>query len=1145
MDYKVFVFVYCSLIALSAASKLVYSVKVNDTITLNPCPIPEVVDLVKSRWEWYCNNDPITPDTSPFLKLHEHNGSLTIIARMADVNHIYGCKGFAVLPNGTEIIGHILPYAISPIIPAFLEHNLRNVTVARNELYEVPCEAGGTKSKLEIKVNGGNWTERRVRIYNDTLIECRAFNSAGEEKASAYLTVEPGESVCQPFVLSAPSVCSSILKAESSANDVYAVSTSRLLRAESTNQILASTFHKWDSLVPPNAPPASPHLRCLQQAKRLVCLLVFPRCLEVEAYVEDFNSFDVDPDKRFLSPREFSVCQQHCFLITALICAASFNTSHERTALWNYKPNATQGEGWRELLARGGNISQLLPDDGCVGLSRMVTTNSPTFFRENLGDQFHDVPPSACQSLSFAALSARRATTSGASQNCYNGNGEDYAGSAPGPTSCLPWVELDYVKSDNPDPLTSLGPSIIPIEALEPLPTNYSVCRNPLGLAPKPFCVGSNRSTPGIFTLFNCSFLVDCAFANSTPPPDHVHLLRSQQRINVSHVKPSSVSFAPTNLSVLPIHPLKMISITATMCTFFFLLIFLVLAYILRACRQEKARVSVEEERENRHAQLVARRARLRKTSRFGRCLLRCFYTLQDACGRDNGGDGCSCCRRRCCCTGIHEKMDLTKMSVLFLSDFLVRSFISLHEVGSEAALGKKPDDEDEEVQHLIEFLRQGHLPERPPAVVAHAHADNQPHLTPLETLPKAAGSAEHVDAASHPPISSLNSYLQPSEPSSTETSIVLCKHGLHHTHCLAGANVVRVHLDNAFMLVSAGQFMHPKLKQLSYSRKLLTEERTLAKSAFGHVILARAPSFPFKISLADNDLSEELDTSELSYVVIKTLDFGATPAAETSFFREAELLIELDHPNIVQIIGICIPLQPYSLIYEYMRDGDLNTFLHHARDAVGSPCTSITDALAFSAIDDDDTGDDADGDSATFIADGGALPTSTLLHFALDVCEAMIYLSGKLYVHRDLATRNCLVNGSRVKLADFSMCRRLPHNCAADLVDKDSEAPLAVRWLPLESILHGHFNVDTDVWSFGVLLWELFTFGRMPYGNVEVSEVIRALTENRRLPKPEHCPSSIYKLMQKCWSRTREQRPSFREIKLSLLTNLQHLEIK
>lgn len=118
-------------------------------------------------------------------------------------------------------------------------------------------------------------------------------------------------------------------------------------------------------------------------------------------------------------------------------------------------------------------------------------------------------------------------------------------------------------------------------------------------------------------------------------------------------------------MPALLVHPLKMISITAAMCTFFLLLIFLVLAYILRACRREKAQVSLEEERENRHAKLVARRARLRETSRSGRCLLRCFYTLQDACGKDNGGDGWACCRRRCC-AGMHGKMDLTKASVLF-----------------------------------------------------------------------------------------------------------------------------------------------------------------------------------------------------------------------------------------------------------------------------------------------------------------------------------------------------------------------------------------------------------------------------------------------------------------------------------------------
>ncbi len=84
------------------------------------------------------------------------------------------------------------------------------------------------------------------------------------------------------------------------------------------------------------------------------------------------------------------------------------------------------------------------------------------------------------------------------------------------------------------------------------------------------------------------------------------------------------------------------------------------------------------------------------------------------------------------------------------------------------------------------------------------------------------------------------------------------------------------------------------------------------------------------------------------------------------------------------------------------------------------------------------------------------------------------------------------------VKLADFSLCRRLPQNHGADLIDLDSEAPLAVRWLPMESILDGCFNIDTDVWSFGILLWELFTFGRLPYGNVDIAEVnrIRLLLE-------------------------------------------------
>lgn len=155
------------------------------------------------------------------------------------------------------------------------------------------------------------------------------------------------------------------------------------------------------------------------------------------------------------------------------------------------------------------------------------------------------------------------------------------------------------------------------------------------------------------------------------------------------------------------------------------------------------------------------------------------------------------------------------------------------------------------------------------------------------------------------------------------------------------------------------------------------------------------------------------------------------------------------------------------------------------------------------------------------------------------------------------------------VKIADFSMARRLTlGDINGDLIDVDSEAPLAVRWLPLESILEGRFNFDTDVWSFGIFLWELFTLGRLPYGNVEVSEVcltnfqivklrrcvlavnaisfyqvIRALTEERRLPRPENCPRAVYNIMRSCWASIREERPTFRQIRTILIPLLQHFK--
>ncbi|KAM7541751.1 hypothetical protein Aperf_G00000011060 [Anoplocephala perfoliata] len=1090
------VILLCSfcLYTLSVPPTIIKRVKVNYTVTLEPCSRPQVEGAVSWEWVWHLNNQKITPFFSERLKLHKNSGSLTVNASMVDINHLYGCQVIATLPNGTQIPGELQSYFISPITPAFLEHELHNSTIAWGEEYKIRCKAGGVESSLEIKVNDRVWELKHMKIFNNTLIECRAFNSFGEEKASAYLTVLPrskeraslnvsiDQSTCQPFQIPLP--CSDILEAEKP-ETVYPISTARLLGAETISQIVAKSFQHWNTLVPIDAPPDSARLRCLQQAKRLVCLLAFPRCLITEAYIDDFRRFDVDPAKPLMSTREIPLCQQHCFLITSLLCAASFRGSKGDLlpALHNYKSsvadtnsNFPQGEGWRELLELTPNISYLLPENGCAALPRSTRTKS---FK--VDGPIPRLTYPICWDLNFTSLaSSPTSNTLNSSQNSKSMFSFDSAWIATLAVVSI-ITELDYMRSNLTfDPLTFLSPSILPPEALNPLPANHSVCRNPLGLAAKPFCVGLNTSTSRL-EIFDCPLLVDCADVNSNNlAANHAALLKRQQHM-------------------------KMISITIAISVFFIMLMCLLFVYILRACRREKVRVSAEEARENRRARLVARRVRLRRAGCCGRCLLHFIFNIQDSCNAET-----SCCGGRRRGRKYANKIDGNMALDLDKCD---------------------PDDEDEEVHHFRAYLNQDHRSDR--SVVGLTQMDNQPHLMSFDSENGEKGETVEGPFST---LGSRRSSLQPQSlgPGGNSSSLEVFDEEQNRN----------VRLDSAFMLVSAGQLIHPKLKQISYSRKLLIEERTLAKSAFGHVILARAPNFPLRERLTGSDPLGEGNGSEVPYVVVKTLNFGATPAAETSFFREAELLIELDHPNIVKIIGICIPLQPYSLIYEYMLDGDLNGFLHRARESIIGPNVLATlGDLAISVNDEKE--DEFSGENVVSeICKCGSLSIEDLLRFAFDVCEAMVYLSSRLYVHRDLATRNCLVSRGHVKIADFSMARRLTHgDVNGDLVDVDSEAPLAVRWLPLESILEGRFNFDTDVWSFGIFLWELFTLGRLPYGNVEVSEVIRALTEERRLPRPENCPRVVYSMMRTCWASTREARPTFRQIRTTLIPLLHHFE--
>jgi serine/threonine protein kinase len=140
-----------------------------------------------------------------------------------------------------------------------------------------------------------------------------------------------------------------------------------------------------------------------------------------------------------------------------------------------------------------------------------------------------------------------------------------------------------------------------------------------------------------------------------------------------------------------------------------------------------------------------------------------------------------------------------------------------------------------------------------------------------------------------------------------------------------------------------------------------------------------------------------------------------------------------------------------------------------------------------------------------------------------------MEYLASQQYVHRDLAARNCLVGDNlSIKISDFGLSRDI---YAADYYRAQNKSLLPIRWMPPESIVFGKFSSESDVWSFGVLLWEIYSFGLQPYYGFSNQEVIEMIRSRQLLPCPEDCPSRMYAFMVECWHEMPPRRPSFAEM--------------
>ncbi|MCL4149137.1 UNVERIFIED_CONTAM: hypothetical protein GTU68_037791, partial [Idotea baltica] len=226
--------------------------------------------------------------------------------------------------------------------------------------------------------------------------------------------------------------------------------------------------------------------------------------------------------------------------------------------------------------------------------------------------------------------------------------------------------------------------------------------------------------------------------------------------------------------------------------------------------------------------------------------------------------------------------------------------------------------------------------------------------------------------------------------------------------------------------------------------------------------------------------------------------------------------MTDLRHPNIVCLLGVVIKEEPMCMIFEHMSQGDLHEFLisHSPRSDV-SACSD-------------------DGMSQV------VLEQQDMLVIATQIAAGMEYLASHHYVHRDLASRNCLVGDNlTVKISDFGLSRDI---YSSDYYRVQSKSLLPVRWMPPESILYGKFTTESDVWSFGVVLWEIFSYGLQPYYGYNNQEVIEMIRSRHLLPCPEDCPPRIYVLMVECWHETANRRPTFREIN-GRLRNWQGLE--
>ncbi|NXE40400.1 FGFR1 factor, partial [Ptilorrhoa leucosticta] len=295
-------------------------------------------------------------------------------------------------------------------------------------------------------------------------------------------------------------------------------------------------------------------------------------------------------------------------------------------------------------------------------------------------------------------------------------------------------------------------------------------------------------------------------------------------------------------------------------------------------------------------------------------------------------------------------------------------------------------------------------------------------------------------------------------------------------------------------MLAGVSEYELPEDPRWELPRDRLILGKPLGEGCFGQVVLAEA------IGL-DKD-----KPNRVTKVAVKMLKSDATEKDLSDLISEMEMMKMIGkHKNIINLLGACTQDGPLYVIVEYASKGNLREYLQARRPPGMEYCYNPTrvpeEQLSF----------------------------KDLVSCAYQVARGMEYLASKKCIHRDLAARNVLVTEDNVmKIADFGLARDIHH---IDYYKKTTNGRLPVKWMAPEALFDRIYTHQSDVWSFGVLLWEIFTLGGSPYPGVPVEELFKLLKEGHRMDKPSNCTNELYMMMRDCWHAVPSQRPTFKQL--------------